>query len=103
MTQQKISLKELKKIFTPYPQELINIDVAQKIPFDEMPSLKASLKKLEAELDNVGQLLVRYSGTEAKARVFVQAPNADTAKHIAELAADAVRKEIEAKTKQSSK
>lgn len=102
MKRKGMKLSELKKIFTPYPQELINIDVIEKIPFDEMPNFKVSLQKLEQKLNNKGQLLVRYSGTESKARILVQAPNGDMAKDIAELAVKELQREIDLRRSRSN-
>ncbi len=52
-----------------------NIEVAQNIPFDEIPSFTQEVRALEAEMAGEGRLLIRYSGTEPLLRVLVEGPN----------------------------
>lgn len=65
-------LSELAKQFTRYPQKLINVAVSQKPDFDSVAPIKSVIAKSEKELKNKGRILVRYSGTENKARVMVE-------------------------------
>lgn len=56
-----------------FPQKIQNIRVREKIPFAEVPSILAAIQAAERELDGSGRVVVRYSGTEALARVMVEA------------------------------
>jgi phosphoglucosamine mutase len=57
---------------TRYPQVLLNFAVAKKRPFEEMPSVQKMIAKVEDALGREGRVVVRYSGTEAKARVMIE-------------------------------
>lgn len=80
-------LSELKKSYIPFPQKLINIPVAQKIPLDSVPRVKKIIADKTEQLSNSGRILVRYSGTESKIRVMVECSNEEQCKkHAAEIA-----------------
>jgi phosphoglucosamine mutase len=51
---------------------LVNVAVAEKRPVESLPSFQKKLGEVEAALGGAGRVLVRYSGTEAKARVMVE-------------------------------
>jgi phosphoglucosamine mutase len=65
-------LSELVKGIERFPQVLLNIGVANKRPIDELPELLRHIQQVEAELAGRGRVLIRYSGTERKARVMVE-------------------------------
>lgn len=56
-----------------FPQKIQNIRVREKIPFKQVPAIQAAIDSAERELDGNGRVVVRYSGTEALARVMVEA------------------------------
>ena len=56
-----------------YPQELIGINVQNKIPINQLPALEAVIADCEKDLGEDGRTVVRYSGTENKIRVLVEA------------------------------
>jgi phosphoglucosamine mutase len=73
MVQERKPLSELAaRAMTRYPQVLLNFAVARKRPFEEMPSVQKMIAKIEGALGVEGRVLVRYSGTEAKARVMIE-------------------------------
>jgi phosphoglucosamine mutase len=47
--------------------------VREKIPFAQVPEVQRAIEAAERELDGNGRVVVRYSGTEALARVMVEA------------------------------
>ncbi len=55
-----------------FPQVMVNIGVSEKRPIEQLPSLQAAIAEVEQELGNAGRVLIRYSGTENKARVMVE-------------------------------
>jgi phosphoglucosamine mutase len=56
-----------------FPQKIQNVRVREKIPFAQIPAIKAAIDAAERELNGNGRVVVRYSGTEALARVMVEA------------------------------
>jgi phosphoglucosamine mutase len=71
-----IPLSALKKQIEIYPQILLNMKVAKKVPLSELPATEKLIKKIERELGNDGRILVRYSGTENKLRVMAEGKDA---------------------------
>jgi phosphoglucosamine mutase len=67
------SLHELVSDLKVFPQNIRNVHVRDKVPFEQIPSVAAAIKAAEAELDGNGRVVVRYSGTEKLARVMIEA------------------------------
>lgn len=67
------SLAELVSDLKVFPQKIQNVRVREKTPFAQVPAVQAAIEKAERELDGNGRVVVRYSGTEALARVMVEA------------------------------
>ncbi|HXU61637.1 MAG TPA: phosphoglucosamine mutase, partial [Polyangia bacterium] len=65
-------LSELSRAMTRYPQVLLNFAVAKKRPFEEMPAVQKVIAAVEKSLGSDGRVVVRYSGTESKARVMIE-------------------------------
>lgn len=84
-------LSELAKVMSVFPQKLINIDVAQKPPVEEIAELQKAVKKAEAELGGNGRVLIRYSGTQPMCRVMVEGPTEEITDRIARELAGVVR------------
>jgi phosphoglucosamine mutase len=56
-----------------FPQKIQNVRVREKVPFTQVPAVQAAIESAERELNGNGRVVVRYSGTEALARVMVEA------------------------------
>src|ERR1700688_3156799 len=56
-----------------FPQVIQNIRVREKMPFSPGPEIQRAIEVAECELDGSGRVVGRYSGTEALARVMVEA------------------------------
>jgi len=67
------SLAELVGDLKVLPQKIQNVRVREKTPFAQVPEIKRAIEAAERELDGNGRVVVRYSGTEALARVMVEA------------------------------
>jgi phosphoglucosamine mutase len=67
------SLAELVGDLKVFPQKIQNVRVKEKIPFAQVPAVQAAIDAAERELNGNGRVVVRYSGTEALARVMVEA------------------------------
>jgi phosphoglucosamine mutase len=59
--------------FRRFPQKLVNVVVARKPALDSIPAIVAKVAAIERELGSEGRLLLRYSGTEPKCRVMIEA------------------------------
>jgi phosphoglucosamine mutase len=56
-----------------YPQTIVNVRVREKPPLASIPAVAAALADAERALAGNGRVNLRYSGTEALARVMVEA------------------------------
>ncbi|MEG2172757.1 MAG: phosphoglucosamine mutase, partial [Desulfovibrionaceae bacterium] len=84
-------LSELAGLLIPFPQELINVKVEKKIPFDQSPAVGEAISKVEAELGARGRVLLRYSGTESLCRVMVEGEDPQQVRRHAEYLAEVVQ------------
>jgi phosphoglucosamine mutase len=67
-----------------FPQTIRNVRVREKVPFAEIPAVQAAITAAERELDGNGRVVVRYSGTEALARVMIEAESKEQIDRLAE-------------------
>ena len=65
-------LSELNEGFERLPQVMVNVGVAEKRPLEELTAFQEQVAEVEDELGETGRVLIRYSGTENKARVMVE-------------------------------
>ena len=87
-------LSELSRCFEPVPQAQLNIAVKEKRPLEALSEVQRTIAAAEKALDGGGRVLVRYSGTENKARVLVEGPDAKEIAAHAEAIAEALRKAL---------
>ena len=73
LKEEKKTLAEFADCMTEYPQQLVGIKVKEKRPIAEVPILANAIHACEAELKGKGRVIVRYSGTEPKIRLLVEA------------------------------
>ncbi len=76
------------------PQVLRNVRVREKTPFEAIPGFAARRRIAEERLAGNGRLLLRYSGTEALARVMVEGADAALVDSVARDLADALRESL---------
>lgn len=84
-------LSELAGLLKLFPQELINVHVRRKIPFEDSPEVMAAKHKVEKELGDRGRVLLRYSGTEAVCRVMIEGEHSDQVSRLASYLAETVQ------------
>jgi phosphoglucosamine mutase len=65
-------LSELKKAVKLFPQARNDVRVSRKEPFNKIPEIHEAIQHAEKTLHGKGRVFVRYSGTEALARVMVE-------------------------------
>jgi phosphoglucosamine mutase len=75
MVREERPLSSLARVMTRTPQVLINVEVTEKRPLESLKAVTKLISEVEAELGDDGRVLVRYSGTEPKARVMIEGPN----------------------------
>jgi phosphoglucosamine mutase len=88
---QGITLADLARVMTRYPQVLVNVAGVNKERAARSPDLAAAVAAAQAELGAAGRVLVRPSGTEPAVRVMVEATDHDHAQRLADGLAAAVR------------
>ena len=67
------SLSELAKCWTRFPQLVVNVKVRQKTPFAQLDGVTGLVIAAENEVKaDGGRVLLRYSGTEPKARLLIE-------------------------------
>jgi len=88
------TLGQLIADLTNYPQIILNVKVREKLPLNAFPTIAAAIAAAEADLSTTGRVVIRYSGTEALARVMIEAESADAMHHHATTIANAIRTEL---------
>jgi phosphoglucosamine mutase len=70
-------LSQLARCWTRFPQLVTNVRVREKIPFEDLDGLARLVAEAETALKaQGGRLLLRYSGTEPKARLLLEGRDA---------------------------
>jgi len=88
------SIDQLTADLKVFPQVIVNVKVREKRPLDSIPTVVAAIRAAEQELEDSGRVVIRYSGTEALARVMIEAESEQAMRHHAEAIADAIRNEL---------
>ena len=88
------TLGELVADLKVYPQVIVNVKVREKTPLESIPSVAAAIADAEKELAESGRVVIRYSGTEALARVMIEAESEPLMRHHADTIASAIRAEL---------
>jgi phosphoglucosamine mutase len=88
------SLAELTGDLKTFPQVIVNVKVREKKPMAEIPAVVETIAAAEQALAGTGRVVIRYSGTEALARVMIEAEDEGEMTHHANAIADAIRESI---------
>lgn len=83
-------LSELAEVMIPSPQKIINVNVKEKPPLEQIPELQEAIRAAEAELGDKGRVLIRYSGTQPMCRVMVEGPTEPFTERLTRSLADIV-------------
>ncbi|MBE0446958.1 MAG: phosphoglucosamine mutase [Actinobacteria bacterium] len=92
MMQTGSKLSELRRVMEKMPQVLVNVKAKGINGWQEVPSIKESIREAEEELGSRGRILVRQSGTEPLIRVMVESDSFDSANFIAHRVAGVIGK-----------
>jgi len=95
MKARETPLSQLAKCWTRFPQLVTNVKVREKKPFAQLDGMNRLVAEAEKELSaQGGRLLLRYSGTEPKARLLVEGRDAALLKTWSEKICGAIRQQI---------
>lgn len=85
------SLADLVGDLKTFPQKIQNVRVRAKIPFEKVPAVQRAIEAAERALAGNGRVVVRYSGTEALARVMVEAESEEMMRALTAGIAEAIQ------------
>jgi phosphoglucosamine mutase len=88
------SLSSLIADLKVFPQVIVNVKVREKKALDTIPTVVSAIAAAEAALADSGRVVIRYSGTEALARVMIEAESEPLMRHHADTIAAAIRTEL---------
>ncbi|HVN17388.1 MAG TPA: phosphoglucosamine mutase [Dongiaceae bacterium] len=77
-----------------FPQKIQNIRVREKVPFAQVPAIQSAIDSAEKGLNGKGRVVVRYSGTEALARVMVEAESEEQMQSVCAAIAAEIQKAL---------
>jgi phosphoglucosamine mutase len=88
------SIDELTADLKVFPQVIVNVRVRERKPLESIPIVAKRIRAAEEDLKDTGRVVIRYSGTEALARVMIEAESEDAMRFHADAIADAIRAEL---------
>ena len=89
------SLSDLARCWTRYPQEVTNVVVKEKPAFENLDGVLDLVKQAEEAVQaEGGRVLLRYSGTEPKARLLIEGNDAILIKDWSNKICAAIRSQI---------
>jgi phosphoglucosamine mutase len=88
-------LSKLAKCWTRFPQLVTNVRVREKRPFDQLDGIAQLVKQAEEALKaDGGRVLLRYSGTEPKARLLMEGRNPALLETWSKKICDAIKRQV---------
>ena len=91
----KSPLSKLAKCWTRFPQLVTNMKVREKNPFEQLDGVNKLVAEAEKDFSaQGGRLLLRYSGTEPKARLLVEGRDAKILETWSKKICGAIQKQI---------
>jgi len=87
-------LAELIADLKVFPQVIKNVRVREKKPLDQVPAVQAAIDSAQRDLNGTGRVVVRYSGTEALARVMIEAESQEKMEKHANAIAAAIQQSL---------
>ena len=89
------TLSKLAKCWTRFPQLVTNVKVREKKPFEQLDGVTKLVAEAEKELKSAGgRVLLRYSGTEPKARLLLEGRDAKVLEKWSKQICGAIQKQI---------
>jgi len=88
-------LSKLAQCWTRFPQLVTNVKVREKKPFEQLDGVTTLVAEAEKELKTAGgRVLLRYSGTEPKARLLLEGRDAKVLEKWSKQICGAIQKQI---------
>jgi phosphoglucosamine mutase len=88
-------LSKLARCWTRYPQLVTNVRVREKKPFEQLDGVLQLVAQAEAEVKSGGgRVLLRYSGTEPKARLLIEGRDQAVLERHSKTICDAIKKQV---------
>jgi phosphoglucosamine mutase len=88
-------LSQLAKCWTRFPQLVTAVKVREKTPFAQLDGILKLVEQAEAEVKpEGGRVLLRYSGTEPKARLLIEGPNQAVLEKWSKDICDAIKRQV---------
>ena len=94
MSQSGLTLADLKRGMTKFPQKLVNVRLQQRVDVTRSPGVLQAVADVEARLSGEGRVLLRPSGTEPLIRVMVEGRDERQVDEFAQSIAAAVREAL---------
>jgi phosphoglucosamine mutase len=95
MKAQHAPLSQVAKCWTRFPQLVTNIVVREKRPFEQLDGVAQLVAEAETELKTQGgRVLLRYSGTEPKARLLLEGRDSGTLSRWSQKISEAVKRQV---------
>jgi phosphoglucosamine mutase len=95
MREKDRALSELVGTWTRYPQLVSNIRVREKKPFEHLNEVLDLVAKAEEQVKpHGGRVLLRYSGTEPKARLLIEGPSQEILEIWSQRISESIRSQI---------
>jgi phosphoglucosamine mutase len=95
MKLQQAPLSKVTQCWTRFPQLVTNVVVREKKPFEQLDKVMQLVGEAEKELQGMGgRVLLRYSGTEPKARLLLEGRDADSLEKWSRLITDAIKRQV---------
>jgi phosphoglucosamine mutase len=90
-----VPLSKLAKCWTRFPQLITNIVVREKRPFEELTNVPQLVADAERELKpQGGRILLRYSGTEPKARLLLEGRESAALERWSQQISEAIKRQV---------
>lgn len=88
-------LSELVRTWKRFPQLVASVVVREKRPFEELDGVLSLVAQAEAAVKpGGGRVMLRYSGTEPKARLLIEGPERTVLDHWCNVICQAIRKNV---------
>lgn len=88
-------LSKLARCWTRFPQLVTNVRVREKVPFDQLNALPELLTQAEAAVkEDGGRILLRYSGTERKARILIESRSMEVVETWSQRIAEIIKRQV---------
>lgn len=95
MKSKNAPLSKLAQCWRRFPQKVTNVRVRVKTPFDQLDGILGLVAKAEAAVKpDGGRVLLRYSGTEPKARLLIEGSDAAVLEKWTKTICDAIQQQV---------